>query len=306
MISEGLAVNSEEDISTIIMNNRFKGTVIKQVGGIFSVRVGSETINIYARGKLKQNGVIVGDEVETDGKVILSIHKRKNQLIRPIISNVDQIIIVVSQIPEPDFTLIDKLIIYANINKINTIICVNKIEESQKLYEDIQKQYSDVVYSIVKTSAINGKIEELLPLLQNNISVFAGQSAVGKSTLLNAIFSKNMTSVGELSKIERGKNTTRETILYTLNENSFIADTPGFSCLELINFSPEQVTQGYTEFEELSNGCKYRQCDHIYVDKCDCGVLEKLEENSDILPRYQRYKELYNQVRENWRNRYGK
>ena len=285
---------------------KIKGIVIKKNADKFTIKSSDQIYTIVARGNLKKNGVYVGDLVETDNNVILKVFPRINYLIRPNIANIDQIIIVVTSKPATDFVLIDKLIMYADKNLIKTIICVNKSEISQEIYEKIKIQYSNVVEKIVKTSAINNDIEELKPLLKGKISVFAGQSAVGKSTLLNAIFNKELAQVGELSKIDRGKNTTRETELYLLDENSFIADTPGFSCLELMNFSPEEVSSGYSEFYELSKNCKYRQCDHIFVDECDCEVKRKLREDFTIQERYERYKDLYIETREVWRKRYGK
>ena len=174
---------------------KYKGTVIKQVGGKFTVRTQNEKFTISARGKLRQKGLFVGDIVETDGEVVSKVFPRKNSLIRPSVCNIDQIIIVVASVPVTDFTLIDKLIIYADINKINTIICVNKCDENTLLYEQIKSQYQGVVNNVVKTSGLNKNIDELLPLLKNKISVFAGQSAVGKSTLLNAIFGKDIARI---------------------------------------------------------------------------------------------------------------
>lgn len=282
------------------------GIVTKQVGGRFTIRTQNEEIVTYARGKLKVNGVLVGDKVETDGKVITKVLPRINRLIRPTIANVDQIVIVIANKPSTDFVLIDKLIMYADKNNIEVIICVNKIENSKNIFDLVQKQYNQVVKKIIKTSALQKQIEELMPLLKNKTTVFAGQSAVGKSTLLNAIFNKNIAIVGELSKIEKGKNTTRETELYSIDNSSFIADTPGFSCLELINFSPEEVSRGYEEFYEMSKNCKYKQCDHIFVDLCDCEVLSNLKTNNALIERYERYKNLYIETREVWRKRYGK
>ena len=283
-----------------------KGIVIRQVGGKFTIKTANEKIVLNARGKLRDNGLYVGDEVCFENGAVSTILPRKNKLIRPCIANVDTIVVVVAEKPETDFVLIDKLIMYADKNNIEVIICVNKSDISENLYKQIVLEYSDVVSSIVKTSAVNNDVNELLPLLTDKISVFAGQSAVGKSTLLNAILKKNIAKVGELSKIEKGKNTTRETTIYEIDDKSFIADTPGFSCLELINFTPEEVSSGYTEFFQLSKNCRYRQCDHIFVDRCDCAVLRELDKNKDLNYRYERYKNLFIESRDKWRNKYGK
>ena len=281
-----------------------KGIVIKQVGGLFTIKVDNEIISVPSRKNLKKNGVMVGDIVETDRNVILNVMKRKNRFIRPAVANIDQIIIVVANVPEPDFLLIDKMIIYADMNNVSTIICVNKSENSTDVLKRVKRDYGDVVEDIVTTSAINNDISELLPLLKGKLSAFAGQSAVGKSTLLNVIMNKNIAKTGDLSKIERGKNTTRETEIFSFDETTHIIDTPGFSMLDLINFSPVEVSKGYSEFYKMSENCKYRQCDHIYVEKKDCSVLTMLEFNKDKEERYERYKDLYNDTKEIWRKRY--
>ncbi|MBQ7308530.1 MAG: ribosome small subunit-dependent GTPase A [Clostridia bacterium] len=285
---------------------KIDGIVVKKNADKFTVKNGKDFYTISARGNLKKQGVFVGDRVEIDGNVVLKVLPRKNFLIRPNIANIDQIIIVIASKPATDFLLIDKLIMYADKNNIKTIICVNKYEISEELFVTIKTQYSQVVEKIIKTSAINNQIDELKPILKDKISVFAGQSAVGKSTLLNAIFEKEIAQIGGLSKIERGRNTTRETELFILNENSYIADTPGFSCLELINFSPEEVSNGYREFYDLSVECKYKQCDHIFVDEVDCMVKQQINQNDKLKERYNRYKDLYIETREIWRKRYGK
>lgn len=278
--------------------------VIKQVGGLFFVKTKENIKTCKALGKLKNNKILVGDYVELKDDVIIKVFPRTNSFIRPLISNVDQLVIVLSEIPEPDLSLIDKLIIYANFNNVKAVICVNKIDRNLAIYEKIKLEYDSVVEKVIKTSAIKNNIEELHEVLEGKFSVFCGQSAVGKSSLLNALLGENKVKTGDLSRIEKGKNTTRETEIFCLNDKTFIADTPGFSMLDLIKFSPQEVSKGYTEFYDLSHECRYKQCDHIFVEKDDCKVLREIEKDEILMNRYVRYKKNYLQVKERWDKRY--
>ena len=171
--------------------------------------------------------------------VITKVLPRKNELIRPKVTNIDQLLIVVSPVPKPDLMLVDKLIINCFINNIEPILVINKsdITSSQQI-EDLKEQFEQVVKKIIVVSALKqNNIQELKSVLQNKTSVFAGQSAVGKSSLLNAIDPQINQATNILSKkVERGKHTTRECTIFVLENNILIADTPGFSMLEL-NFN---------------------------------------------------------------------
>ena len=167
--------------------------------------------------KIKQNAeFLIGDEVEffEEGGThyITKILPRKNFLVRPKVANIDQLIIVIASVPKPDLMLVDKLIIYADSKGIDTLLVINKSDLSNKEFlEDIKKQYESVVEDILIMSAKQMRgLEGLKAKLTNKLSVFAGQSAVGKSTILNSLSAKLDLEVGDLSKkTERGKHTTR-------------------------------------------------------------------------------------------------
>lgn len=229
------------------------------------------------------------------------MYERKNTLVRPPISNVDQIVVVIAPIPKPDFTLIDKLIINAKMLNIDVIIVVNK-NDVENLYKKVKNEYEKVVSKIISTSAKNNDgVNELKDMLKYKLSCFVGQSAVGKSTLLNAINPKINAETGGLSKkIERGKNTTRYSEIYVFDD-ILIADTPGFSLFDLdIDFN--DIKYYYPEFEKYT--CKYLNCNHFNENENECEVIKNVNLGNINKERYLRYKEIYKQVKEKWQNLY--
>ena len=220
-----------------------QGIIVENKSNIYHVRVdGENTIySCYARGKFKKEEInpVVGDKVQftvTDETkkeaVIDKIEERKVYIKRPKLSNLTTLIFVVSsKDPEPDLLMLDKQLAFAEFLNINSVIVLNKTDlDTAKQFEKIKEIYSKIGYTIIETEAKNGVgIENLKKVISNNINAFAGNSGVGKSTLINAIFGSEITQEGEISqKNKRGKNTTTSTKLYQLNENTYIADTPRF------------------------------------------------------------------------------
>lgn len=265
-------------------------------------------------GNVKKNlRIVVGDEVEldkieNDSKfVIKQVYPRKNQLVRPVVANIDQLIIVIAPKPQPDLLLVDKLIIYCMMNDIEPIIVLNKVDiMKESEIEDFKNQFKNVATHILITSAVeNTNIQELKTLLKGKLSVFAGQSAVGKSSLLNALNLNLNINTNVLSKkIERGKHTTRTVEIYLLENNILIADTPGFSALDLLNFKPDDIKSYYLEFNKFQEECKYLNCSHINEPAAECGVKRALNDGKINVNRYNRYKELYIFYKKKWENRY--
>lgn len=270
--------------------------VIRSGNFRFEVDTPDGIIVCHSRKKVKRSSdVLVGDlvylEQAEDDIAIKAVEKRKNSLIRPAIANVDQIVMLISPQPEPDYFLIDKLILNCHAKKIDCILCVNKTDIVD-LTEEIKMQYSRAVKSIVGISAKSGKIDRLLPLLEGKITCFAGQSAVGKSSLCNALTGNDCFEVGDLSeKIMRGKNTTTAASLVRLSDNTFIVDTPGFSMLDIFDISAEELDLYYDEYVELSGKCKYHRCTHIAEP--DCEVKRKVASGDLSNERYERYKTLF-------------
>jgi ribosome biogenesis GTPase len=280
------------------------------VGGTYSVLANNSVYDCFAQKKLKQNGkLLVGDTVEVvsenNGFVITKIYKRNNELLRPSVANVEQLVIVLSSVPAPDFMLIDKLIIYASVNQISTLLVINKCDLfDEEFIKTVKDQYQTIVDNIVVLSAKqHTNIKALKEHLQNKFSVFAGQSAVGKSTILNTLGFDLET--GELSKkVERGKHTTRHSEIYVLNNTTFLADTPGFSLLELFLVEPDKLHEYYTDFDPFKQNCKYRACNHVQMLERECAVKQAVSQNKLNKQRYERYVAHYNEVKKRWDKRY--
>lgn len=276
-----------------------RGTVTKCVAGRFSVYVDGKFIECFARKKLKKDQLLAGDivEVDEDNCVIENILPRKNKLIRPPIANIDRIIIVISCVPYVDLVLTDKLIIAAKINKIEPVLCYNKVDLDNDLAKKIQEQYKNANIRFIQVSAKTGyNIDNLKQILKGGINCFAGQSAVGKSSLINAILGCEYSEVGDLSeKILRGKNTTRHTEIINIDDY-YIADTPGFNLLELSDLKYNDLKDYYDEFKEYKDNCRFSSCMHI--NEPECSVKQAVEEDKISKDRYLRYKEIYNDLKE--------
>ncbi|MBE5735012.1 MAG: ribosome small subunit-dependent GTPase A [Clostridiales bacterium] len=271
-----------------------------------------EEISCIPSGNAKRSKILVGDYVDLipndygEKQVVSKVLPRRNVLIRPPIANLDQLFIIFSKVPKTDYLLVDKLLVYCYINNIVPFIVINKVDlytEDEIL--DIKKQYSDAVSDIICVSGTNGiGIDELRKKLNGMLSAFAGQSAVGKSTILNAISPKLKLKTNGLSrKINRGKHTTRHSEIYVVDDIK-IADTPGFSMLDLnIDIEPEDLGKYYKEFDKIGK-CKYTNCDHTNIDDKDCMIAKLVKENKINDLRYKRYVQLYNLLKEKWRKKY--
>ena len=290
-----------------------KGRVIKNIADKFSVVAGGVVYeNCIARGNLKQNGkVLVGDIVECeivqDGLVIVKIEKRKNEFIRPPISNIDVMLIVISEVPSPDFLLVDKLVLNCKVKNVTPIIVINKEDLISTTFVDsVREFYKDSGIDVILVSALTsfGK-SQLLNLIKGKVVCLVGQSAVGKSSLLNMIFKIN-TKTDEISKkSNRGKNTTRHAqIHFTKSDDLYLADTAGFSKFDTLEIPYNKIELYYDEFDKYRDLCKYKPCSHIFEKDCDCAVKNALKTCNINKNRYNNYKEIYLIVKKNWENRY--
>ena len=291
-----------------------EGQIIKGVGGLYTVELtNGEIIRCKARGKLRVNGgdLFIGDYVEAnynDKKegVIEKVKPRTSQLIRPYVSNIDGIIIVVSPIPEPNFLLIDKLIIGAVAQGIKAIICVNKpdLDGFTKLVERVKTDYSTLA-TILEIDALKGKgSDELKALVKGKFYALAGQSAVGKSTFINTMIGQEVMETGEISShSERGKNTTRHVEIIKLEDGTKIADTCGFDKLMMPVADPAELASYFVDFDEFVPNCKFKgSCRH--VDEDVCGVKDAVNKGLLSKDRYDRYLQLYKESIQRWNKRY--
>ena len=277
-----------------------KGIVISNISNLYKVETNEKIYDCNARGKFKNDDIspVAGDFVEIEIMdeekkigVINKIDDRINYVKRPKMANLEQIILVVSmKLPKPDLELLDKQLAYAEYMKIKPIICLNKIDlEDDKIIENIINVYRDIGYTVIKTDAKNGLgVDKIKEVLKGKITAFSGNSGVGKSTLINSLLGKNIAEEGTISsKNKRGKNTTTQVKLYKIDENTYIADTPGFSTFDINEIKKEDLANYFVEFRPYIGGCEYVDCSHI--KEKNCGIKKALEEGKISKERYERY-----------------
>jgi len=272
------------------------GRIIKQISNDYTVLADKSYI-CKARGVFRKNSEspLVGDIVEFDylKKIILKIKPRVNYLIRPAISNVDQAIIVTS-VKKPDFStnLLDKLLTIIEYNNIKPIICFTKLDLlNSKERNEINKYinyYQDLGYLVLT----NENKANFKGLFKNKITVFTGQSGAGKSSLLNMLDSSLELKTNEISEaLGRGKHTTRHTELYSFDDG-LIADTPGFSAIDLNNLKPIEIRDNMIDMFRALDSCKYRDCMHIKED--GCSIKNRIKNDKILNERYQNYLSFIN------------
>lgn len=285
-----------------------QGIIIENISNIFKIICENELYTCDARGKLKKDDIkpVVGDKVnfeitkiEEKTGVIEEILPRKNYIKRPKIANINQIVLVISsKMPKPDLLMLDKQLVFAEYMNIRPVIVINKIDLAKEIAEEIKEQYKFTNYEIIETNAKkNIGIYELRNVLKNKISVFSGNSGVGKSTLLNDLFEDNLTLEGKISsKNKRGKNTTTTVKLYELEENTFIADSPGFSTFDIYEIETTNLAEYFVEFKEYIENCEFVGCTHIKEE--NCGIKQALKENKISQNRYERYIKIYEELKD--------
>ncbi len=267
------------------------GQVYKVQSDTYLVKCENQTLVCNSRGVVKKRGegIVVGDFVNLENKVIKGVLERKNRFIRPSVSNVDLIVLLISPEPKPDYYLIDKVIVNAIKEGVKVIFAVNKADNDCDLFSEISLEYKDLGIEIFKISAKTGQgVEEFKEKLRGKLSVLVGQSAVGKTSLVNAMFGLNL-KTGELSDIGRGRHTTTRSEIFEI-EGIKVVDSPGFAVIDA-EVSAEEFPEYYEEYFNVSNECRFRGCRHI--DEPDCKVKQLVNEGVFSLNRYQRYKEIY-------------
>lgn len=272
------------------------GQVYTVRGQTASVKVENGFIECGLRGVLRKNSPVTGDFVFLDEQNrICGIEQRKSFFTRPNVANVDYVNVVIAPEPKPDFSVVDKML--ANIVKggAKAVITVNKIDIRAL---DIQSTYSGAVEKIFEVSSVTGEnIAELKKFLVGKTVAFSGQSAVGKTSILNALFGENF-KVGEISeKILRGKNTTTSAYIYEKDDIK-VVDTPGFTALVSDGIDCKNLKEYYPEF--IGFPCFYSDC--VHVNEPDCGVKEAVNNGLISKGRYDGYVKLYYEIK-NTKNR---
>mgnify|MGYP000955029260 FL=1 len=285
-----------------------EGVIVKGVGGFYYVKAQERLYECRARGLFREDNItpLVGDKVlirinEEDGTgYIEEIMERKSELIRPPVANVTQAIIVMSiKKPDINFWLLDRFIILAEHQNLNIIICLNKVDVTKREeITSILDIYKNTSYPIVKTSTKTGEgIEDLKEYLKDQVTVVAGPSGVGKSSLLNQIKPGLELKTGDVSKkTTRGRHTTRHVELIDLGSNSYVLDTPGFSSLNLDFIeSEEELSRYFNEIDEFATSCKFINCLHFKEPGCE---VKKQVEKGRISPvRYENYLKFLEEIK---------
>jgi len=287
-----------------------KGIIIENISNLYQVK-SFENDNIYesiARGKFKKEEItpVVGDRVEIsiidekDKKAVIEkIEERKVYIKRPKLANMTQIVFVVSsKDPKPDLLMLDKQLAFAEYLRIKAIIVLNKTDLDKKQeFKEIKKVYQNIGYNVIETNAKERiGIDKLKELLKGNINGFSGNSGVGKSSLINAIFNKDVTEEGEISKKnKRGKNTTTSIKLYEIDKETFIADTPGFSTFDISEIESKDLYLYFKEFKKYIDNCEFIGCTHIKEE--NCGIKEAVKEEKIDSKRYERFVKIYEELK---------
>lgn len=289
-----------------------EGVIVKGVGGLYYARgAEGETHVLRARGIFRRQHVtpMVGDHIRfTPGQGeehgwVEEILPRESQLVRPPVANVRYLVIVLAPAPAPDFLLIDTLIAMALRQGIRPALVVNKSDLDGETYETVRRDYAGLGAPLMAVSALTGQgMDGLRALLASGVCCLAGQSGVGKSTLVCAATGLKL-QTGEISqKIRRGRHTTRHAELLYSGEYR-VLDTPGFSLLELWDgLEPIRLKEYYPEFAPYEGQCRFSPCYHL--SEPGCAVLEAARAGKVSPARLERYHLLLKKAQEAWRNRY--
>lgn len=286
-----------------------QGRIIKSLAGFYYVESQNVLYTCKARGKFRKENMkpVVGDlcDFEIDDNqegYIKKIAKRKNYLTRPPISNIDQALLVFS-ITHPDFDslLLDRFLANVEHKDVKPIIVITKIDLDSSGMEKIKQDYHDYQIIFVSSKEHIG-IDEVKANLKDKVTVVTGQSGVGKSSLLNALDIQLHIETNEISDaLGRGKHTTRHVELIKMH-GGYVADTPGFSSLEL-EMEPRELAVSYHDFRRLSESCKFRGC--LHDSEPYCAVKQAVEDGEIAKDRYLHYLSFLKEVKEIKEKRYG-
>lgn len=289
------------------MEQEKTGLILKGIGGFYYVKAGDTVYECKARGVFRRNAItpLVGDHVkllieENQSPVIAEILPRKNSLIRPPMANLDKLVLVAATCdPAPSTLVIDKIIAAAEDKGISPILVISKIDLEQAQW--LRDIYEPIGFPVVLVSSATGEgVERVKELLRGKITAFTGNSGVGKSSLLNQIDRRFCLETGEISrKLGRGRHTTRQVELFPLEGGGYVADTPGFSAIQMERYDvvhKEQLPYCFREFEPFLDQCRFPSCSHT----CEkgCAVLEAVREGKISRSRHESYVALYQEVKD--------
>ncbi|MBO4864536.1 MAG: ribosome small subunit-dependent GTPase A [Eubacterium sp.] len=286
---------------------KIKGKIIKGVGGFYYVVAAHTLYECRARGLFRKEGItpLIGDIVDIEptgeeGKAyLLDIHERTTELIRPAVANADQALLVFSvKNPNVSLGLIDRFLANMQQQDMPVSICITKIDLlSEEELNDISSVYENAGYEVFMISNKTGEgIDKVREFLSGKSTVLSGPSGVGKSSLIKNLIPDSEVEIGDISKkIGRGKNTTRHTEIMSLDDESFVYDTPGYSSIELLCQDETELGSLMREFIPYLGGCKFSLCSHI--SEPECVIRDKVSDGTISETRYNSYKEMYGSIK---------
>lgn len=286
------------------------GKISKKIANNFEVLVDGMSYDAIPRGKIKiVESIFVGDDVEisfeNNSVYIERVLPRKNFLLRPNAANIDKALIVIAKEPEPDLLLVDKIIINSYSNNIEPIICYNKADlSSQDEIKAVFAEYDRYIKCIDVSALEKNGMDKIIDILKDGVTCLAGQSAVGKTSIINAIFDLNLKTDGLSKKISRGKHSTRHLEIFQVEDGGMVMDTCGFNLLTLIEKEPFELKAYYHEFLEFQSQCRYPSC--LHISEPDCAIIKAVDEGVINKNRYQRYKDIYEDLKKSYDLRYKK
>ena len=272
------------------------GTIVKGVGGFYSVDDGQQEYTLRAQAKFRRARLtpLVGDRVcfESDGKEgwVTQILPRQNALLRPPVANLDALVLVLAaSAPAPDLLLTDRQLLFARAQNIPVRLVVNKADENPAYARELVAAYR------------GAGVDALKEALRGLDHAFSGQSGAGKSTLINALYGFSLETGALSGRVERGKHTTRHCEMIRAN-GGHVFDTPGFSLLELPLTEPLRLKEGYPEFAPYEGACRFAECAHLREP--GCALRAAVEAGEVDAGRYERYQILFEEMKTRWKERY--
>ncbi|QRG65656.1 ribosome small subunit-dependent GTPase A [Brevibacillus choshinensis] len=286
-----------------------EGRIVKALSGFYYVADEGRVFSCRARGLFKKKGAkvnplvgdwVVYDAISEEEGYVMEVGERTSELVRPPISNVDQAVLVFSMY-KPAFSslLLDKFLVHTENAGIDSVIILSKSDQvSEEEVAEIARKYEAIGYTVIPTSTKQQTgLQEVRDILHDRISVFAGQSGVGKSSLINALFPGASLQTGDVSeKLGRGKHTTRHVELIPLDGGGYVADTPGFSSLEFMDLTELDLAEAFRDFADRAADCKFRGC--LHVTEPSCAVQEAVETGEVSKERYENYLQFREELKE--------
>jgi ribosome biogenesis GTPase len=285
-----------------------QGIVVKAYSSYYYVQTGDKVAMCTLRGRFKKErfSLLVGDEVEysstgDDKGVIERILPRRSMLKRPMVANVNQVVLTFAAVsPDINPVLVDRFLVLAESSGLEAVICVNKVDLADTSFlTSIADLYQGIGYPVILASALTGSgVEELRNRLFDRITVFAGPSGAGKSSMLNALQPGLALVTGEVShKIGRGRHTTRYAELLPLAGGGFVVDTPGFSLTEFADITEQELGHFFPDIAAVATDCKFTTC--LHAKEPQCAVKQAVSDGRVAKQRYDSYLEILTEIREN-------